>query len=641
MADERISVEIVLDDGSIQKGFVKMEKAASDAAKSTEKSFSGFTDKISGKLLAAGTALAGALATFATGVAFKKGIEEAIQAENALKRFNLSLANNGVFSAQASEGFQAFAEELEKTRAVSADLVLEQSALLVSLGKLSGDGLKRATSAALDLSAGLGIDASSAFELLSKAAAGNTGALGRYGLKIDETLPKAQRFSSALGLIEQKFGGQSAAAANTFSGSLNKLGLQFDNFLQSLGEIVTKSPAIKETLKIVADVFGTLGKSIDSFQKTGAIDTLILKLTDVAIVIAKFVLPVVTGFSDAFIIGIKTIQVALQGLVVVMSGVANSIVKLFVKPIELIATGYAELIGLFDSKLGKQFKEKIAGIANGISKPFEDSFSATKDVLDDQFTGLTQSVKDSFGGQIPAEIALWLEDYKVKIQAAVDSNKKFDDSLKNTATNVSTQTFSISQAFSAMVAGVDAAATDFAASAQKNFADAGRQAFTTFSQGVGTAFSNVGKALQKGDDALKAFGDSLLQTVGQIAVQLGTTFIAQGIAYLFAGLPNGPALIGAGAALATIGGILASSGGGGAPSGSTAGGGVAAAPGGGGLTASPDNPASDIVANEPAGPKTNIAVNIQGDVLDSQESSLRIVDLLNSAFDQQGVTVTG
>jgi hypothetical protein len=647
MADERISVEIVLDDGSIQKGFVKMEKAAADAANSAEKSFSGFSDGISKKLVAAGTALAGALAAFATGVAFKKGIEEAIQAENALKRFNLSLANNGLFSAQASESFQLYAEELEKTRAVSADLILEQSALLVSLGRLSGEGLKKATSAALDLSAGLGIDASSAFELLSKAAAGNTGALSRYGIKIDETLPRAERFANALAIIEKKFGGQSAAAASTFDGALIRVGLQFDNLLQSLGELVTKSPAIKETLKIVADVFGNLGKSIDSFQKTGAIDQLILKLTDVAIVIAKFVLPVVDAFVDAFVVGVKTIRVVMQAQVTALTGLASVIVDLFVKPISMITTGYAELVGLFDSKLGKQLKEKISGIAAGISTPFGDAFAATKDVLEEQFSGLTTSVKDSFGGQIPAEIALWLEDYKIKIEAAVEANKKLKGSVKKTAVEVETDMLSISDVFSKVVGGFQAAATDFRDSAVKNFADAGRAAFTTFGQGVGTAFANVGKALQKGENALEAFGNSFLQTLGQVAVQMGSAFILQGLAALFApgpaaaiGITNPAGLIAAGAALAAFGGILSSSGGGGAPSGAASGGGVASSPGGG-LASSPDNPASDIVANAPTEPKTSIAVNIQGDVLDSQESSLRIVDLLNSAFDQQGVTVTG
>lgn len=129
-----------------------------------------------------------------------------------------------------------------------------------------------------------------------------------------------------------------------------------------------------------------------------------------------------------------------------------------------------------------------------------------------------------------------------------------------------------------------------------------------------------------------------MQTIGQIAVQLGTTFITQGIAYIFAGLPNGPALIGAGAALATIGGVLAASGGGSASAGSPSGGGVAASPGGGGIATSP-SPTTDIVDNKPVEPQTKVAVTINGSVFDTPETGLRLTQLLNDAFDQQGVAV--
>jgi hypothetical protein len=38
-------------------------------------------------------------------------------------------------------------------------------------------------------------------------------------------------------------------------------------------------------------------------------------------------------------------------------------------------------------------------------------------------------------------------------------------------------------------------------------------------------------------------------------------------------------------------------------------------------------------------PNTEVVVNIQGDVLDSDESGMRIVDILNTAFDKKGVSL--
>lgn len=64
---------------------------------------------------------------------------------------------------------------------------------------------------------------------------------------------------------------------------------------------------------------------------------------------------------------------------------------------------------------------------------------------------------------------------------------------------------------------------------------------------------------------------------------------------------------------------------------------------GGGVASGVTSPATPITSNVPAAqskPGTAIEVNIQGDVLDSDQTGLRIVDLLNSAFDKQGVTVT-
>ena len=61
MADDKIIISIELDDGSIQKGFLKIEKdsekAGSTIGKNLEKATTGFSV---GKLVAAGAAIVGA-----------------------------------------------------------------------------------------------------------------------------------------------------------------------------------------------------------------------------------------------------------------------------------------------------------------------------------------------------------------------------------------------------------------------------------------------------------------------------------------------------------------------------------------------------------------------------------------------------
>lgn len=61
---------------------------------------------------------------------------------------------------------------------------------------------------------------------------------------------------------------------------------------------------------------------------------------------------------------------------------------------------------------------------------------------------------------------------------------------------------------------------------------------------------------------------------------------------------------------------------------------------GGGVNSSPTNQLPDIATQTPERrADTGIVVNIQGDVLDSEESGLRIVSLLNDAFDKKGVVI--
>ena len=168
----------------------------------------------------------------------------------------------------------------------------------------------------------------------------------------------------------------------------------------------------------------------------------------------------------------------------------------------------------------------------------------------------------------------------------------------------------------------------------------------TFGRGVASAFAAFGASLVNGENAFKAFAKAFIGILGDIAIQLGTSYILQGIAASLNPLTPGVGapLIGAGAALATFGGILKAVGGGG--------GGGAAAPvsaaslGTPSFTAEP-LPTSDQVFDEDeieegAGRTTasTVTVNVQGDVLDSEETGLRIVQLINESFDTSGTVIT-
>lgn len=204
-----------------------------------------------------------------------------------------------------------------------------------------------------------------------------------------------------------------------------------------------------------------------------------------------------------------------------------------------------------------------------------------------------------------------------------------------------TQAISAGEAFNSVLEGMNEQARATAASAAKSFKALGVAMFNTIGNAAGQAFAAFGRAIAEGSNALEAFGKSLLNSLGQAAIQMGSLFILQGIAYTWAGLANGPTLIAAGAALAAAGGILSVS----------AGTGPSRSSGGGGGTAGADfsSPIASNTINEPIAiqdtiaqtPQTAVSVTIQGNVLDRRETGLEIARILEEQFAEQGLVIKG
>lgn len=154
MADE-LKLKIVLDDGSVKDGFLRVEKSGSDAAKNIEGSFNGLSSGLSKSFVALGAAFAGVFATSKIVGFLKDSAKAAIEAENATNTLGASLAQIGKYNKEAVESFSEYAGSLQATTGIEDDLIKQNAALLVSIGKLSGDGLERGTKVALDLSQAL------------------------------------------------------------------------------------------------------------------------------------------------------------------------------------------------------------------------------------------------------------------------------------------------------------------------------------------------------------------------------------------------------------------------------------------------------------------------------------------------------
>lgn len=619
--DDKVFIEIILDDGSVQKGFAKIAKEGAKSGEETGKNFSAGFGKALGAAVAIGSAVFGAIFS-------KKSIDLAIRQEDAINKLNTSLKLSGQFSMAASRGFQEFASSLQQQTRFGDEAILETGALIQALGKLDNEGLKQATSAAADLSAALGIDLRSAATLVGKAAVGEVGSFSRYGVVIKKGADNAETFARVLDVLNQKFGGAAAAQVNTFSGAWEQLGNSFGDLLETVGNFVVKSPGVINLFKLITEQFSRLGSSIEAFRgNQDFFGPLISEMLNFAIWVNRLVIVpfelVITG-ARLLVEGIATAFIGLSALVV---GGVNSLVQGVVSGISAAANKIADFIESFSPSKAKALRDGIARLTGEIS--------ATAQAAADGMVGAFEGAREKMGETTLSAFSIsgTIDDQLEAAKSAVDNAPPIFDTLNQQIDEVKFRVVSVSEAFGLAFSSMGTAAKEFAEKGEENFKAIGKAMFTGVGNAAGQAFASFGKAIKNGENGIQAFLDSFLASMGQMAIQLGTMFILQGLAYLWANLPNGAALIGAGAALAAFGGILAASGQ------------QPAAPGGGGVNASGGvaDTTSDIQLSPPDAEdlqnQVGVSVNIQGNVFDRQETGLEIVRILQDAFDTQGAQV--
>lgn len=155
----------------------------------------------------------------------------------------------------------------------------------------------------------------------------------------------------------------------------------------------------------------------------------------------------------------------------------------------------------------------------------------------------------------------------------------------------------------------------------------------------------IGASLIQGGAAFANFGGTVLNIVGDLMINVGQAILAAQIAAAelfkslvnpanaFGGIASAVALIALGGALKAVAGANAGSSSPVTQSPSpTFGGGVTDT--GGDTTYQPRQDDLAVRKND-----TQVQVVINGDVLDSEQSGIRIVEMINNAFDKQGVTV--
>jgi hypothetical protein len=225
--------------GEVNKELDKMSKEADTAG-----------GKISGLDKASKVATAGLLAMGAAFVGFAAfGIKEANEAEQALSKLGVTLANFGVNTPKVRKEVEDLTGSYVNLGFGGEEAAAGFDTLFRSTGDLDTAQKLLATSA--DLARVKNISLADASSIVAKANQGSAKAFKEMGIELDTSLPRAQMLEKAMGELSAKIGGQATAYTKTFAGQLAVTKEKFADVAETLG--TTLLPYIQKFMDLLSD----------------------------------------------------------------------------------------------------------------------------------------------------------------------------------------------------------------------------------------------------------------------------------------------------------------------------------------------------------------------------------------------------
>jgi hypothetical protein len=182
----------------------------------------------------------------------------------AAKALELQLINTG--NAFATSSVNEYIASLERTYHVLDDqLRPAYQTLLTSTGSVLDT--QKALNVALDISAATGKDLQSVSLALARGYTGQTTAIQRLGVGIDKATLASGDMNKILDVLSTKFRGQASAAADSYQGKINALGVASANVQEIIG-------------KSLIDSLSLLGKDDSITTLTGEMEKFALQVGD-------------------------------------------------------------------------------------------------------------------------------------------------------------------------------------------------------------------------------------------------------------------------------------------------------------------------------------------------------------------------
>lgn len=663
-SDGIVEIEVVLEDGTAQKGFLRLKKSAEDFKKSSEDSLgkgvegaakdagSALTTLSSnfGKAAAAARAFAIPLAAIGAGVgAFFAATSESAKIVDELKAINSQfdiLANRGGNSAQSlRESFSETARGL-----VDLDDILKSSNVTLGSLEISASTLADNFKIARQASVAFGVDTVQAYEALNQAIiTGNTRGLRQLGLFIDSK-DAVDKYAKSLGIAAQFLNdtGRQQAIANAIA---EKSSVVF----QGVSEAQEKNSDAGKRLSVS---FGELREAAAAFINTAtgtaasdALNFLARSLDK----LTEFLNPTKAVTADQQIKKVQQAIVDLTGDIDKLTASSQAMgAGLDQATKGRISELSAELQKLREQEerlgMAQMRRAQATDVAN---KGAKEETKLTREQV------LQKEAAEAQKQQLEIQRLQMQQANAQTAMANAQTQAEFDEA-KRQAELVQIRQYEINQdkirkEYAAV--GLAGKAEEDAAllalqeqhsQKMKEIAEKETAVMTKLRgvvqagivNGLTNAFAGLGKALVKGQNGFEAMGKAVLGAMGAMAIQIGSMLVAIGLGFSALGpvMPvfglSGAAAVAAGLGLIVLGGALSAMGEGGETGAGTA------TAGGGGVVGNGGTANLGGVADgtnlEAQGPQTQIAVNVQGNILDRRQTGIELVEVIREQFDTQG-----
>ncbi len=629
MAADSIQLIIDYENGNIRAVSKEAEDQLADSGKKGGQRFSdGFNVSAQGVLSTIGKI--GAAAAALGGVALFKGIKDAASLEVINTQFEVMLKSASAAQAQVEE-LQDFAASTpfqltglaEATKQLLSFGVAQQE-IVPTLQQLG------------DIAAGVGADITDL-----------TIPFGRLISTQKLTLQELDKFADRGVNIYAALAEQTGRSLKTIRDDISRGRVPFEEFTKALADLTGESglffQGMQKQSKTLTGVLSTLGDNlfnlsanfgkafsplvVDGANKIiTAVQDLNKRIVDSFNVFEDVINPLL-GFNEAIITYvISPLELAANIGSIVFKAI-NSVVATTVAALGQLGGvigGLLDKLGVFDSMSEglQNFAETSEQVALEVNKDFSDTIAGALDFpVAETLASKNEELRGYFQEQraiIEEEGLITSEVTQAQIEQVADQSQSFASMLIETFGNVSVGINKTKEQMAKVAAQT--------ASIVKN----------GLAKGISGGIQNIVNSLAAGENVFANFGKFILQTIGDLAIQLGSFFIAEGIAVEALNAVSGTGAIAAGAALVALGALLKSAAGGGASS--------SAGAGGGGSASTPSfasdtrEPTGEFIEEASAAtPQTNVTFNIDGNVKGDEEFIRDTVASIGEEAGKQGL----